>query len=134
MQGGGPVDSVAIPVPVQLEGTDEEEDDEGEAEEEEDGEPGDGGEALEGEEGESHPPVEVAEIEGVAGGGANHEEAGGGAQIQHLVPGEDVERLSSSSPSSLFRLVTAQRRYEIINSPRDFSHTNVCYRGCDSIL
>ena len=103
MQGGGPVDNVAIPVPVQLEGADEQED-EGEGEDEEDGEPVDGGEVLEGEEEESHRPVEVAGIEGVAEGGANHEGVVGGAQIQHLVPGDDAERLSSSSPSSLFRL------------------------------
>ena len=108
MQGGVPVDNVAIPVPVQLEGADEEEDDEGEGEDGEDGEPGDGGEVLASEEGESRPPAEVVGIEGVAEGGPNHEEAGGGAQIQHLVPGDDAERLSSSSPSSLFRLVTVQ--------------------------
>ena len=104
---------MSLPVPVQLEDgneEDEEEEDDEEGEDDEDGEPGEAGEPGEGGEGESQPSAAVAEREGeeggVAEGEANHDERGGGeVQMQHLGPVEDAERLSSSSPSSLFRLV-----------------------------
>ena len=41
------------------------------------------------------------EVGVVVGGGANGEVVG--AQVQHLGPADDAERMSSSSPSSLFR-------------------------------
>ena len=66
-----------------------------EEEEGEDGEP-----ELQGEEVGEASAAGEGEV-GVAQGGASQE---GGAQMQHLGPGDDAERLSSSSPSSLFRL------------------------------
>ena len=41
------------------------------------------------------------EVGVIVGGGANGEVVG--AQVQHLGPADDAERMSSSSPSSLFR-------------------------------
>ena len=54
------------------------------------------------------------DVEGVGGGGEDGGEVGVGvvvggangevgAQVQHLEPADDAERMSSSSPSSLFR-------------------------------
>jgi hypothetical protein len=61
-----------------------------------DGEVGDGDGGGGGGEGD-----EVSVSVGVVVGGANGEVVG--AQMQHLGPGDDAERMSSSSPSSLFR-------------------------------
>ena len=111
LQGGGP--GGVPPVHVQL-GDDEEDGEEEEEEEEE-----------EVGEGASVPQVSGEGAQGNReGGGGGGEEGGGevsvaeggangdvGAQVQHLVPAEDAERMSSSSPSSLFRYVALVKLY-----------------------
>ena len=104
--GGAGNGDVLHPVSVSVQlGGDEEEEEEEEEGDVEDGEPGGGGEPELPGEGVAQPSAsEVAGREGeggVAEGGANQE---GVVQMQHLMPVEDAERLSSSSPSSLFRL------------------------------
>ena len=95
-QGGGAGGPEDVP-PVHVHLGDDEEDGEEEGEEaDEDGQdvpqP-----PLEGAQGDGE-GVEGGEEGGMAQGGANGE-----AQMQHLGPGDDAERMSSSSPSSLFR-------------------------------
>ena len=113
LQGGGAGGPGGVPpvhVQVQL-GDDEEDGEEPEEEEEEEeeevGEGDEAGEGVrqvsgEGAQGDREGGGGGGEV-GVVEGGANGEVA---AQMQHLGPAEDAERMSSSSPSSLFRYIS----------------------------
>ena len=120
IQGGGAGGPGDIPpVHVQL-GDDEEDgeqDDDDDDDDEEVGEAGEGVPHVPGDEGaQGDREGGSGGGDGGAGGGAEGDEMGVvvggangevvGAQVQHLGPADDAERMSSSSPSSLFRYMS----------------------------